>query len=160
MRGRSAISALVAVTVVVAGCSSGSAEGATVTDRKTVVEFVDEAVAYAQEKGKDAAISAFNDPKGPFQRGELYVYAYDFNGNVLANGGNRKLVGQNLLNLTTSQGERPIEALVDAARKGSGWVQYTWPNPLHDKAEETKFGYAKKVDDTWWLGSGTYAKAS
>ena len=46
------------------------------------------------------------------------------------------------------------------ARGGSGWLYYTWPNPQHDNVQEPKLGYVEKVDDTWFLGSGTYGAAA
>ena len=41
------------------------------------------------------------------------------------------------------------------AQGGEGWFVYTWNNPQTGK-QEPKLGYVMKVDDTWWLGSGTY----
>jgi len=37
----------------------------------------------------------------------------------------------------------------------SGALNYTWHNPETGK-QESKLGYVVKVDDTWFLGSGTY----
>lgn len=153
---------ILGVALAVGGCSSGSQSSApeTVTDQATVTAFVDEAVAYAKKNGKEATLAAINDPKGPFHRGELYIYAYDYDGNVIAHGGDASLVGKNLLDMTDKNGVKVIQSLIKATKDGSGWVTYVWPNPEHGNAQETKLGYAKAVDDTWWLGSGTYAKTS
>jgi cytochrome c len=151
--------AALSVALLLGACSSkdSAADFATVTDRDTVIAFVDEAVTFAQEQGRDAAFEAINDSAGSFQRGELYIYAYDFEGNVLAHGGDTTLVGKNLIEMTDTNGVTVIQALISAVRDGSGWVEYVWPNPANGNAEETKLGYARAVDDTWWLGSGTYA---
>jgi hypothetical protein len=45
-----------------------------------LVSFVESAVAYVQKNGKDKALKEFNNKIGPFVRGDLYIYAYDFNG--------------------------------------------------------------------------------
>ena len=45
--------------------------------------------------GKTAALSAFNDPKGEFIDGELYIFAYDMNGTVLSLPYQPDLVGEN-----------------------------------------------------------------
>ena len=156
------VAAVLLPLVLVGGCSSPastSQDVATVTDRKTVEAFVQEAVAFAREHGQHAALKEFSAPTGRFQRGELYVFAYDFDGNVLAHGGNPELVGQNLIDLTDANGKAMVRTFAELARKGSGWGEYVWPNPDHGNAEEVKFGYVAKVDDTWWLGTGTYAKA-
>ena len=145
--------------VSLAGCSSSSSTAPpdTVTSRAEVEAFVDEAVEFAKKNGKDAAIEQFDAPDGQFQRGELYIYAYDFNGNVLAHGGNPALVGQNLMGLTDSTGAKVVAQIAELARAGSGWLQFRWPNPDHANADEVKFGYVRKVADDWFVGSGTYA---
>jgi hypothetical protein len=48
------------------------------------VSFVESAVAYAQENGKDKALDEFSNKTGSFVRGDLYIYAYDFNGTNIA----------------------------------------------------------------------------
>ncbi len=125
-----------------------------------VQAFVKKAVAYAKEHGKDAALAAFTAPGGEFHDGQLYIYAYDFTGTVIAHGGDAGLVGRNLIDMTDPNGVHVIQELVRLARGGGGWLYYTWPNPQHDNAEEPKLGYVEKVDDTWFLGSGTYGAAA
>jgi polar amino acid transport system substrate-binding protein len=49
-----------------------------------------------------------------------------------------------------------IEGLIKLAKSGGGWLRYMRPNPLNNNRIEPKLGYAEKVDDTWWLGSGIY----
>ena len=57
--------------------SASIASAATV---KEVKAFVDEGVALCNEKGTEVCLKEFNNPKGSFIRGELYMFAYDFNG--------------------------------------------------------------------------------
>ena len=45
--------------------------------------------------------------------------------------------------------------MVDAAKKGSGYVDYFWQNPVSKKIE-AKLGYVEKIDNTYWVGSGIY----
>jgi len=124
--------------------------------REEVVEFVDEAVEYAKKNGKEKALAEFTNPDGEFKRGELYIYAYDFSGNVLAHGGDSTLVNQNLIEYEDPNGIKVIQELVEIAQtSGSGWLSYTWENPETGK-QESKLGYVVKVDDSWFLGSGTY----
>ncbi len=53
--------------------------------RESLKSFVGgEAIDYANTSGKDAAIAKFNDQNGTFVRGNLYVYAFDYNGTTLA----------------------------------------------------------------------------
>ena len=41
-----------------------------------LVAFVQSAVAFAQEKGREAALEEFSKKNGSFVRGELYIYPY------------------------------------------------------------------------------------
>jgi len=126
------------------------------TSNASLVSFVHSAVAYAQTNGREKALAEFNNPNGSFIKGELYIYAYDFNGTTLALPFNQEKVGINRLNETDSQGGFFIRNLSDAARNGSGYSRYYYPNPAHNDAVEAKLGYVEKVDDGWFLGSGVY----
>jgi cytochrome c len=123
--------------------------------KEEVVKFVEEGLKYAKENGKEAFLKEIINPTGSFKRGELYFYAYDFNGVVLAHGAKPDLVGKNLINMTDVKGQKMIEALRDTAAKGCGWVEFSWQNPVSKKVE-SKLGYVVKLDDTCWFGSGTY----
>lgn len=145
-------------------CSSTQSESTapTVTasadaaDRAAVEAFVAEAVEYARANGQDAAGAAFTEPGGPFHQGELYIYAYNFDGTVIAHGGDPNLVGQNLIDMTDPNGVKVIQDLSALAQSGSGWLEYTWPNPAQGNVDQLKLGYVEKVNDTWFLGSGYY----
>src|SRR5512145_1234786 len=71
---------------------------------ETLVAFVDEAVAYARAHGREAALREFNNPDGPFVRGELYIYAYDFNSTTLAHPFEKEKIGVSRRNETDAFG--------------------------------------------------------
>lgn len=125
-------------------------------NREQLVEFVENAVKYAQKNEKEKALSTFSDPKGPFIDGELYVYAYDMGGNTLAHPVNPEKIGVNRLLERDAKGGYFIRDLRDAAMNGSGFVNFSYINPVKNRTIERKLGYVMKVDDTWWLGSGIY----
>lgn len=122
-----------------------------------MVAFVDSAVEYARINGKETALLEFDKKNGSFMKGDLYIYAYDFNGTVIAHPVNPELIGVNRLNEKDAHGDYFIRNLNDAALNGSGFVSYYYINPVHNNTVEQKLGYVKKVDDTWWLGSGVYS---
>ena len=89
-----------------------------------VQAFVEKAVDYAQDDGKQKALAAFTAPGGEFHDGELYIFAYDFDGTVIAHGGEPGLVGKNLIDMQRSQ--RP--ARHPGARQASrGPAPAGWP---------------------------------
>lgn len=125
-----------------------------------MVDFVKEAVKYAKANGKDASCKAFSAKQGEplydkFHKGELYIYAYDYKCVNVAHGEKAHLIGKDLSDLRSTDGKYIIKDLVEQAKKGAGWLDYTWEHP-QKKAIRPKVGYVEKVDDSWWLGSGVY----
>lgn len=121
-----------------------------------LVAFVEKAVAYARQNGKEKALEAFSNPKGPFVDGELYIYAYDMNGTTLAHPFNPEKVGVSRIAEKDASGGLFIRNLRDTAANGSGFVDFYYINPVNNRTVEKKLGYVMKVDDHWWLGSGIY----
>lgn len=99
------------------------------TSNETLVAFVESAVAYVQENGKKTALAEFNDPNGAFVRGELYIYAYDFNGTTLAHPVNPEKVGVNRLNETEGGVGTFLREMNDAVRNGDGFGRIAYINP-------------------------------
>jgi lactate permease len=117
--------------------------------KQEVVSLVDRAQAYIKENGKEKALAAFNDPDGPFVKNGLYVFAYDFYGVNKALATNPALVGKDLIDMKDANGKEIIKDMIAVANSGGGWYDYKWEG--HDKSS-----YVVKVDDTLWIGSGTY----
>lgn len=124
--------------------------------REEAVAMVKRAVALIKSDGKEKAFAAISDPANTtFHDRDLYVYVYDLNGVALAHGNNPKMVGKPLIGLKDNEGKPMIKEMVELAKtKGSGWVDFKWPNPV-TKAVESKAGYVEKVDDML-VGSGIY----
>jgi polar amino acid transport system substrate-binding protein len=118
---------------------------------------VDAARDYALEKDKAKAIAAFNDPKGEFVAGDLYVFAYDFSGDALSLPFQPELLGKNRLNATDANGVAFVSDLSDLAGTGWGETYCLSPNPSDGMKEELRLSYSSKVDDSWWLGAGIYS---
>lgn len=124
--------------------------------KEEMVAFVQEAVGYANQNGKEKALAEFSNPTGSFFRGVLYIYAYDYNGTTIAHPVNPEKIGVNRLNEKDAEGSLFITDLRQAAYNGTGFATYTYINPVHNNTVEKKLGYVMKVDHNWWLGSGIY----
>jgi cytochrome c len=111
------------------------AQAATPEEAKVLAE---KAAAFYKANGKDKAIAEFNNPTGQFVKGDLYVVLQGFDGVLLANGGNQKIVGQNHLELKDPNGKFFVKEMVDVAKKGGGWVTYAWTNPSTKKVQPKK----------------------
>jgi len=117
--------------------------------------MVEKAAAFLKSNGKEKAFAAFADKNGQFIKGELYIFAIDFDGKVFAHGGNPQLVGKNMSGLKDSTDKFFIKEMIEGAKsKGSGWSDYKWANPTTKKIVD-KTTYFMKVDDII-LGCGIY----
>jgi signal transduction histidine kinase len=108
-------------------------------------ELVAQAVAYVKTNGEDQAIKEFNNPKGRFVKGDLYVFAYDPKAVCLANPMFPDVVGKDLYNEPDTKGKLFRKEIVDLGNgMGSGWVDYMYLNPV-TKKEELKVVAVQKV---------------
>jgi len=64
------------------------------SNKTELISFVESAVAYAQKNGKDKALKEFSNKTGSFVHGDLYIYAYDFNGTNIAHPFNPDWMGK------------------------------------------------------------------
>jgi signal transduction histidine kinase len=155
---------LLSILLVAAGCTQ-PASGPAVTvpsttpqssSKEAMVAFVKEAVAYAHTHEKNATLAEFSNPNGSFVRGDLYIYAYDFNGTTIAHPFSPEKLGVSRINEPDALGTLFITNLRNAAVNGSGFAEFSYKNPANRSIVEKKLGYVEKVDDDWWLGSGIY----
>jgi signal transduction histidine kinase len=109
------------------------------------IGFLCVSFSYAEEKGK--AFAAFNNTKGKFVHSDLYIYVIDINGDILAHGGDAKLIGQHMINLKDADGKEFIKAIIDDTKlKNRGSRDYKWTNPLTKKVEK-KSTFFERVGD-------------
>jgi cytochrome c len=118
--------------------------------------FVKKAVAHLKKHGKEKAYADFADQNNKqFHDRDLYIFVYDFKGICVAHGNNPKMVGKDLSQMKDANGKTIIQDFIELVNtKGSGWVEYSWPNPV-TKNVEMKSSYIIKVGDIL-LGAGIY----
>lgn len=126
-------------------------------DAESARKLVDEVAAYAEKNGGEATKAAIGQSDGPFVKGELYAFAYDLNGVMVAHPKNPKLVGKNLLDVPDANGKFFRREIVELAKtKGEGWVDYLYKNPT-TMAMEDKTTYLRRVGDLV-ICAGAYKK--
>lgn len=121
-----------------------------------VKAFVQKGAELCETKGTVECLKEFNNPKGEFIKGELYMFAYDFTGTNKALGSNPKMVGKNLYKLKDASGSMLIQELINIAKvKGDGWFDYKWSHPQTKKTTD-KTSYIKRINDNLFIGTGYY----
>lgn len=116
----------------------------------------EKAVTYWKTNGKEKAMAEFNNPNGQFRKGNLYVGAVGFDGLILANGGNPKLTGMNLMEVKDSKGKYFIKENIEVAKKGGGWVEYSWTNPATKKIQPRKVLVTRVPGENMYISCGVY----
>lgn len=118
---------------------------ATADQETEVKDMVQKAVSTYKEKGRDYTLKLINSTSGPFRVGELYVYATDLEGTVLAHPANRDLIGRNQAKLLDAKGKPFAQELLEIAKNStSGWVEYTWLR-VGEKEPTPKRAYVESI---------------
>jgi cytochrome c len=116
----------------------------------------DEAMAYIDEHGLDAAREAFNDPDGDFIYKDLYVFCIDYDGVRTAFGPNADHVGRNVMDLQDREGRPIVAGMIEVAQTGErGVFEYTWPNPVTNRIGP-KYSFIEAVGPNEFCGLGYY----
>ncbi|MEF1292048.1 methyl-accepting chemotaxis protein, partial [Vibrio sp. M260118] len=85
-----------------------------------------------------------------------YFFAYDSNGVNTLHAIKPQLEGKNLYGLKDENGTPVIAGLIEAAKKGDGFLPFSWHKPSID-AQAPKLGYAEYLPRwDWVLGTGIY----
>ncbi|MDP5142448.1 methyl-accepting chemotaxis protein [Rheinheimera baltica] len=85
-----------------------------------------------------------------------YMFVYDLNGINIVHGSNAALEGRNLIDLKDPNGVLLIRELIDAGKKGGGFVTYMWDEKTRGGLTP-KLGYAAAMlNNRWIIGSGFY----
>jgi cytochrome c len=134
---------MVLVTLFVFGAAS-IIQAATLDDAKALGE---KAAAYVKANGKEKGVAEIGNPKGQFVKGDMYVTLHDFKGVFLANPMNPKLAGQNHFELKDPSGKLFVQEMIEVAKKGTGWVTYSWTNPATKKVQPKK-SWVQHVEGT------------
>jgi signal transduction histidine kinase len=115
--------------------------------------LVAEAIDFYQTNGKEKALAEFSKLKGHFVKGDLYIFAFNPNGTIIAHGGDPKLVGQDFTGVQDPDGKHFAREFIKIGPEG-GWVDYKWMN-YAKKRVEAKTAYLKRIDDVI-VGCGAY----
>ncbi len=119
-----------------------------------VKAMVERAVAMVKAKGLDATLKAINDLKGPFVKGDLYIFAMSLQNKRLAAGSpyNRRLLGT----VANKEFNRRMAEL--AKTKGSGWMEYNWPKPKAKEPSPKRSFIMRVPGQDVYFGCGYYLK--
>lgn len=137
----------------------GNLTGITVRNhtRTQLYDLVDRAVAYAKVNGREKTLAEINNPGGQLVSGDLFVWAEDFKGTILADPYWKEGIGKNWMDYSDPYGSKTTILNINAIRSGTGFTHAMFMDTAAgQKSSVPKLLYARAVDDTWWIGSGIY----
>jgi cytochrome c len=125
------------------------------SSRQNAIHFVNKAVDFAKKNGTDSLLSAINKANSEFLQNEMYVFAYDTNGNIIAHPVNSKIVGKNLLDIPDVDGKYFRREIVEKGKKqDTAWIDYKYKNPENGYIER-KTTFIRRVGGVI-IGCGIY----
>ncbi|MFZ6801806.1 methyl-accepting chemotaxis protein [Undibacterium sp. Di24W] len=104
--------------------------------------------------GMDLLTRITDDPEKIYVDRDMYVFAFDRQGQYRAYAGNESKLSINLFNVTGLDGRKLVEDAFALPEKG-GWVDYAFENPLLGRIE-LKTSYIEKISDDIVIGCGVY----
>ncbi len=150
---------LLSLVLVCLAASSTMAVGEERGTPRQAKALLQKAVALVEAEGAEKALAQFNDRKGRFTHGDLYIFAMDLEGTYLASGANPKLVGQNFFKQHLAAGREIDRDMLKMPNDGDRDIfEYEWLNRETNKLE-TKFSYVQRIGEMI-LGVGIYVPNS
>jgi len=134
---------------------SSVAQAAEFGTKEEAQALVKKAIEFIKANGREKGFAEISNLKGQFVDRDLYVTAYDLQGNCLAHGQKAAMVGKNLLELRDPDGKYFVKERVEMAKtQDSFWQEYKFTNPT-SKQIEPKVMYLEKYED-FLVGCGVY----
>jgi len=118
-------------------------------------ELVMQGVEFCKKVGIAACVEEFNKPESQFVKGDLYIWANDFDGIITAHP-KKPLKGKNMYRYKDKAGNQLFKDFIDKVKaEGNGWVDYVWDHPV--KGEQTpKTSFVIGIGENQLIGAGAY----
>jgi cytochrome c len=124
---------------------------------KDAQSMVESAMAHIKSVGAEKAFQDFSTPGGKWHMKDVYLFCYKMDGTNTCHGANKALIGKNLIDIKTADGQPLIRNMIDiTSKKNNGWIVYKWPHPKTKQTEDKKAFVMKIPGNDGFLGAGIY----
>lgn len=124
--------------------------------REEAKAMVDAAIEHIRKVGADKALNDFTHDKSTWVKKDLYVFVFDDKGVFTAHGATDKLVGKDMSGVKDAKGQSLYEGQLAVARKGGGWYDYEWADPITRKIMPKSVYVRVPPSGVGYLGVGVY----
>ncbi len=129
-----------------AAAQSPETTASEVVDRETLQAFVEDARAWSEtftDPNDFAPYTIALSSEGDWKHGNTYLILMQADGTVIFHAGDPSANGKHLNDTEDARGNKVVQALIEAANAGGGFVEYYWDDPAVDGDEDTpKVAYA------------------
>jgi len=144
------------LAMLLLGIGAAATAGAEPSE-KDAIALVEKGAAFMKTHGKEEMIKRVNAKDPDYLQGALYLTMRDLKGVILANPVNQAMIGKDLIDVPDADGKLFRREIVELAKKkGKGWVDYKFKNPVSGRIE-AKTSYIQLVGDVT-LEAGIYKK--
>ncbi|MBF0359961.1 MAG: cache domain-containing protein [Oligoflexia bacterium] len=117
------------------------------TPKEKCLAFLKKGKELLEKSGREEAFKQFDDLKGKFIDGDIYLYTLTMDGKCIQHAINKKLVNLDVNRVKDSSGKLFIQEIIETAKtKDSGAISYHWTHP-ETKKIKPKEGLFQKVKD-------------
>lgn len=131
-----------------------------IADKAADVEaLVQAGVDMVKAKGVEATLKAIGDPKGPFIKGDLYLFTGPLDKVTLSAHPYKakETVGKDLSKFKDKAGNLLFDKFVKIANgPGKGWTEYWWPKPGAKKPSLKRTYIMRVPGQNLYIGAGYY----
>ena len=146
--GKRAFVCMLTLALFCVFCSSVAFAG----QKEDTMELVNKGLEYIKANGIEKAKDAFVTDE--FKKDDLYLFVYNYDLICQAQGARPELVGKDMTNFKTPEGEYLLQNIRELAKKGGGWYQYRWMHPYKKKLM-TKESYILPIEgQDMFIGCG------
>ena len=151
---RFVLAACTAVVCVCPGLALADERGS----KEEASAMVDRAIEHVRKVGPEKAFADFSDKENKeWHVKDVYLFCYNAKNVNTCHGANEKLIGKDLSEMKTPDGQLLIKTMNElVAKKGSGWIEYDWPHPQTKKTEHKQAVVKKLPSGEGFLGAGIY----
>lgn len=126
--------------------------------KEEATAMVERGLAHIKRVGAEQAFKDFSDKgNADWHVKDVYLFCYDLKAVNTCHGANSALIGKDLSDMKTADGQLLIKNMIAMTReKGNGWITYEWSHPQTKKVEP-KQAFVKRIPDTeGFIGAGVY----
>jgi signal transduction histidine kinase len=125
---------IAAAAVILTLGSASAREKAEFGSAKDAQALVARCAAQVKKVGGQKVYDEINAKAPTWFDRDLYLTIYDLDGKCLAQGGNPKMAGKDLIDLRDADGRPFVKERIELARsKGAFWQDYKWTDPVTRK---------------------------